>query len=53
VVNPARVNALCPGGESFYDVWRPLIERRLLRVSRVQPRAWFSVDTVADLERLG
>jgi NDP-sugar pyrophosphorylase family protein len=53
VVNPARVNALCPGGDNFYDVWRPLIERRLLRVSRVQPRAWFSVDTVADLERLG
>jgi NDP-sugar pyrophosphorylase family protein len=52
IVNPARINALCPGGDSFYDVWRPLIERRLLRVSKVQPRAWFSVDTIADLQKL-
>jgi NDP-sugar pyrophosphorylase family protein len=52
IVNPARINAFCPGGDSFYDVWRPLMQKRLLRVSRVQPRAWFSVDTLADLQRL-
>jgi NDP-sugar pyrophosphorylase family protein len=52
IVNPARLHALCPGADTFYDVWRPLIARRQLRVSRVQPRAWFSVDTLADLQRL-
>jgi NDP-sugar pyrophosphorylase family protein len=52
ILNPARINELCPGGDGFYDVWRPLMARRLLRVSRVQPKAWFSVDTLADLQRL-
>jgi NDP-sugar pyrophosphorylase family protein len=52
IVNPARINQLCPGGETFYDVWRPLIARRLLRVSSVTPQAWFSVDTLADLQKL-
>jgi NDP-sugar pyrophosphorylase family protein len=52
IVNPARINQLCPGGDSFYDVWQPLIEQRRLRVSRVMPERWFSVDTLADLERL-
>jgi hypothetical protein len=51
-VNPARINQLCPGGKTFYDVWRPLVAARLLRVSRVMPKAWFSVDTLADLQRL-
>jgi NDP-sugar pyrophosphorylase family protein len=52
IVNPARLNQLCPGADTFYDIWRPLIAKRLLRVSRVQPRAWFSVDTLDDLSRL-
>lgn len=52
IVNPARLNQLGPEADTFYEVWRPLIARRLLRVSRVQPRAWFSVDTLADLQRL-
>ncbi len=52
IVNPSRLNELCGEVETFYEVWTPLIARRLLRVSRVMPRAWFSVDTLADLQKL-
>lgn len=52
VVNPARVNALTRPGGDFNDVWRQLIGRRALFVSSVYPERWFSVDTVADLDRL-
>jgi NDP-sugar pyrophosphorylase family protein len=52
IVNPAHLNRLGHAGDNFYEVWKPLIAARSLRVSRVQPRAWFSVDTIADLQRL-
>lgn len=52
VLNPARVHALCPGADAFHDVWRALIAHRALRLSRLMPRAWHSVDTLADLQRL-
>jgi hypothetical protein len=53
ILNPAAVNRLTEEGEDFYDVWRQLIVRTQLRRSNVFPRHWFTVDTVADLERLG
>lgn len=52
IVNPRRLVELGVAADNFYLVWKPLIERRLLRVSRVQPKAWFSVDTLADLQKL-
>ncbi|HXU73142.1 MAG TPA: sugar phosphate nucleotidyltransferase [Polyangia bacterium] len=52
IVNPAQLSRLGAAGDDFYAIWKPLIERRLLRVSRVQPKAWFSVDTLADLQKL-
>lgn len=52
VLNPARVaRATEPGGE-FYSIWAQLIAERQLRVSRVYPKQWITVDTVADLDRL-
>lgn len=53
VVNPAVVAATTEPGGEFYDVWRQLIERGDLWVSSVYPKRWITVDTVADLERLG
>jgi NDP-sugar pyrophosphorylase family protein len=51
VVNPRRINALTRDEGDFTALWRQLIEQRLLMVSSVRPRRWFSVDTVADLMR--
>ncbi|HEY2745668.1 MAG TPA: NTP transferase domain-containing protein [Polyangia bacterium] len=52
ILNPARIAALAADGDSFYDVWNALIAARQLRVSSVRPKTWFSIDTIADLEKL-
>jgi len=52
VLNPVRINQLTSDHGNFTEVWRQLIQRRLLRVSTVKPQRWFSVDTVADLLRV-
>lgn len=51
VINPKRVCALTEDRGDFYTVWSQLMEQRELRVSSVQPSRWFSIDTVADLDR--
>ncbi len=51
VLNPRKVNALTEERGDFYAVWGQLIARRQLVVSSVRPSKWFSVDTLADLER--
>jgi NDP-sugar pyrophosphorylase family protein len=52
ILNPARIHRECPDHDSFYEVWNALVARGGLRVSRVQPASWFSVDTLSDLQRL-
>ncbi len=51
VLNPRRVSQLVAAGGDFYDVWNALIAQKELAVSSVFPTNWFSVDTLADLER--
>jgi MurNAc alpha-1-phosphate uridylyltransferase len=51
VLNPARVAALTTGSGDFGTVWSELIEQRQMYVSRVEPKKWFSVDTLEHLER--
>lgn len=53
VLDPARVSATTVPSPDFYGIWDQLIAQRQLRVSSVYPRRWITVDTVADLERLG
>lgn len=52
VLNPARVVALTDGGDNFYSVWNGLILQRQLKISRVYPNNWFSVDTFEQLANL-
>lgn len=49
VLNPARVAALTTEGGDFYSIWNQLIARQQVRVSRVYPKRWFSVDTLEQL----
>lgn len=53
VLNPRRVSELVGDAEDFYGVWNGLIAKKELVVSSVYPTRWFSVDTLADLERVG
>ncbi len=52
VLRPNEINRRLKESDNFYDVWTQLIAARQLYASSVQPQAWFSVDTLADLERL-
>ena len=52
VLNPTKINKLTDEGESFYDVWSQLIEKRQLMSSSVYPEKWFAVDTLEQLTEL-
>jgi len=52
VLNPFRLNQITIEGDSFYDMWQQLINRRQLFVSSVYPKKWFAVDTIEQLTTL-
>jgi NDP-sugar pyrophosphorylase family protein len=50
VLNPKRVVDLAESDmDGFYEVWTMLMEQQLLKVSRLYPKTWFSVDTLEQL----
>ncbi len=51
VLNPAKVAGMTNGDGSFADIWNALIDQRALMVSTVQPKRWFSCDTIEHLDR--
>ena len=51
VLNPRKTQKFAPAEGDFNSVWAQLIKARQLFVSSVRPSRWFSVDTVADLQR--
>lgn len=52
VINPGVVKQRTREGASFYDVWNQLIELQQLYISSVYPKAWFTVDTEAQLAKV-
>jgi NDP-sugar pyrophosphorylase family protein len=53
VINPKQiVDLLDQEVENFYSVWTALIRWKKLRVSRIYPRIWFSIDTLEQLVRV-
>ena len=50
VLNPARVAELTSGEGDFMTIWQELIAQKLLLVSSIRPKKWFSVDTLEDLQ---
>jgi NDP-sugar pyrophosphorylase family protein len=51
VLNPYRLNQLVSNAGDFYQVWNQLIAQRQLMVARIRPTRWFTIDTMADLQR--
>ncbi|MBN4059054.1 NTP transferase domain-containing protein [Endomicrobium sp. AH-315-J14] len=49
VINPARVNQLTEDQGGFYTVWNQLMAQQEVKVSRVYPKEWISVDTFEQL----
>jgi len=52
ILNPRKINFLTQDDGDFYSVWRQLIGKEQLLVSSTYPKAWFTVDTVEDLEKI-
>jgi NDP-sugar pyrophosphorylase family protein len=52
ILNAARVNEITEPTDDFYSVWTQLIAQREVKCSRVQPRKWFTVDTLHQLSQL-
>ena len=53
IINPHKINRLTREDGDFYAVWSQLIPLGQLITSRVYPKRWFSVDTLAHLDELG
>lgn len=51
VLNPSVVAACTETERGFNIVWRELIKNRQLLVSRIQPKKWYSVDTIDHLQQ--
>lgn len=50
VLHPARICSLADTDiDDFYQVWQLLMAREMLKVSRLYPKTWFSVDTLEQL----
>lgn len=52
VLNPYRLNQITREGNSFYEVWKQLIDQKELFVSSVYPKKWYAVDTIEQLTTL-
>lgn len=50
ILNPAKINELTVEEGDFYSVWRQLIAKQQVVISRIYPKKWYTVDT---LEHLG
>lgn len=52
VLNPTKIIALTPNDGDFYSIWKQLIKHGQLYISNIYPKAWFSVNTLEQLESL-
>jgi NDP-sugar pyrophosphorylase family protein len=53
VINPCKVASSVGETDDFYTVWNSLISMKQLRVSKVYPKPWFSIDTLEQLANFG
>jgi hypothetical protein len=43
------VNAFIKPYNNFYDVWKALIAKKLLFISKIQPQKWQAFDNLKDI----
>lgn len=51
IINPRSITAFVGPVEDFKQVWNSLIAQRELRVSKIYPNQWFSIDTIEQLAK--
>ena len=52
IINPHKINEQTEKVDDFYEVWSQLIQQQQVYCSNIFPNRWFTVDTVAQLNRL-
>ena len=50
IINPKKINEITKFSGSFNDVWKQLIKKNKLYVSKTYPGAWFAIDNVQNLK---
>lgn len=53
IMNPHLVADITNEADSFYDVWKQLINLKQLWISSIYPKKWFAVDTMDQLHQIG
>ncbi len=49
ILNPKKINDCTDAVENFYEVWKQLIDQQLLVASETYTKAWYSINTEAQL----
>lgn len=52
IVHPGKINRSTSPTEDFNEVWAQLIRQEAMMCSRFQPRTWYSVDTLDQLQQV-
>ena len=52
IINPYRINCIIKNKKNFNQVWTLLIKKKLLYVSNVTLKKWFTIDNIDNLIKL-
>lgn len=50
IINPQKINQLTSFSNSFKDVWKQLIKKKKLYVSKIYPGEWYAIDSLQNLK---
>jgi len=52
VINPKLINKNIKPTSDFNNLWKKLIKKKMLYVSDIQPKKWFTVDNIKNYKAL-
>lgn len=52
IINPYKINQVTKSKSDFKFLWEELIKKKMLYLSDVKPKKWFSVDTLETLAKI-
>ncbi len=52
IINPYKINQVTKSKTDFKFLWEELIKKKMLYLSDVKPKKWFSVDTLETLAKI-
>ena len=52
IINPYKINYIMKNKKNFNQIWNVLIKKKLLYVSNIMPKKWFTVDNIHNFKKL-